>query len=125
MFAERATQALPYRLTRRKSERARRIDVQPMDDTRPESTLSDTEDLGVTRNDRVEHSVVLIRPKGMNTATGRLVDHEPTLALRDESQIEFRSRLGSLLLGTQGSGDVEVGAALGLEGLIRKSQRSA
>ena len=91
MFAERTAQAFPERLARCKDECTRRIDIEPMHDTRPKTALSDSDHLFTARDDRIQDGVVLIRPKRMDSASGGLVDDEPTRALGDESPIEIRA----------------------------------
>ena len=92
MLAERTTQSLPDRLVGCEGECARRIDIEPMYDTRPKSALSDPNNLSATRDHRVQNRVILVRPERMDPTAGGLVDHEPTLALGDESPIEIRAR---------------------------------
>jgi len=101
MFAECATQTLPHRLARRKDERPGRIDIEPVYDPRAKSALANPQYFFSTRDHRVENGVVLVRSQGVNATTGRLVDHEPTLALRDEPPIEIRARLGPFVFRAQ------------------------
>jgi len=62
MFAERAAQTFPDRLVGREQKCARRIDIEPMDDPRAKTPLSDSDDFFVTRDHRIQNGVILVRP---------------------------------------------------------------
>jgi len=94
MLTERATQSLPELLVRREGERTRRLDIESMNHTRAQSAFAHPEDLGMSRDDGVQHGVVLIRSKRMDPAARRLVDDQPAAALGQylEGQVRARNR---------------------------------
>lgn len=61
----------------------------------------------------------------MDPTAGWFVDHEPALALGDESPIEIRARQRTLVFRPQLASDLETDSRLGREGFIRQREDSS
>ena len=86
-LVEGTTGPLPGSLFCREDLNARRERVEPMDDARPETALSDSERLRAASQQRVEYGSDLVEVEGVGRSTGRLVDGEKPVCLPDHGQV--------------------------------------
>ena len=123
MFAECTTQSLPELFVRRESERTGRLDIESMYYARAESTLADSDNLRVSRDNGIQHGVVLIRPQRMDPATRRFVYDEPATTFRQHFQGQVRTRNRTLVAGENRSVDFEDLAKRGRVGFVGQAER--
>ena len=124
MVREHAAHPLPLGFIGREDERAGGIDIKSMNDARTKAAFAHAHDFRVTRDDRIQHRVLLIGTKRMHAASRRLVHDDEAIPLGNDFQIQITSRRGRLIDSLERPLDFEALTLRRRMGLVGETERS-
>ena len=122
MLAEGPAESFPVDFVGGENQRTGRLHIEAMHNARSQPAFPYTENLGNPRNHRVQDGVALIGSQGVNPATGRLVDDEPSRAFRHYLEGEILARKRPLVRSEKWPVDLEGFGQTGRARLVRYAE---